>query len=174
MDLAALTFYFTQYGAIAIFVIVFLEYLNLPGFPAGIIMPLSGVMAAKGNINFLQVMIITVAAGLAGSLLLYALGRAGGKLFLNAYTKRFPKQKETVMKNLDWVAQKGFAGVFIAKLLPMVRTIVSIPAGVLKMNLIKYIVSSTLGIFIWNFVFVGAGYVLGDKVFENCIHDKQL
>ena len=52
--------YFTRYGAVAIFVIVLLEYLNLPGFPAGIIMPLSGVMAAKGNIHFFWVMVISV------------------------------------------------------------------------------------------------------------------
>ena len=49
MDLSTITLYFTRYGAIAIFVIVFLEYLNLPGFPAGIIMPLSGIMAARGE-----------------------------------------------------------------------------------------------------------------------------
>ena len=67
MDLSTVTYYFTRYGAIAIFVIVFLEYLNLPGFPAGIIMPLSGIMAAKGNIPFVWVMVITVAAGLLGS-----------------------------------------------------------------------------------------------------------
>lgn len=166
MDLNTLTYYFTQYGAIAIFIIVLLEYLNLPGFPAGIIMPLSGVMAAKGNIQFYWVMVITVAAGLSGSLLLYLLGRTGGNLFLNAYIKRFPKQKDTIMKNLDWVRDRGCAGVFVAKLIPMIRTIVSIPAGVLKMNLTKYIISSTLGIFLWNLVFVGAGYLLGDQVFE--------
>lgn len=166
MDLSTLTMYFTQYGAIAIFVIVLLEYLNLPGFPAGIIMPLAGVMAAKGNIHFFWVMVITVTAGLTGSLILYALGWKGGTIFLNAYTKKFPKQKETIEKNLEWIRKKGFAGVFIAKLIPMIRTIVSIPAGVLKMNLGKYVLSSTLGIFIWNLVFVGAGYVLGDQVFE--------
>lgn len=165
MDLAELTFYFTQYGAIAIFVVVFLEYLNLPGFPAGIIMPFSGVMAAKGNIGFGAVMLITVAAGLAGSLVLYGLGRKGGVVFLRAYEKRFPKQQESLHKNLEWVRQKGSMGVFIAKLIPMVRTIVSIPAGVLQMNLGKYVLSSTLGILVWNFVFVGAGYVLGDEVF---------
>lgn len=166
MDLAALTFYFTKYGAIAIFIIVFLEYLNLPGFPAGIIMPLSGIMAAKGNIHFFWVMVITVAAGLLGSLMLYALGRKGGEVFLNAYTKRFPKQKESLEKNLEWVRQKGCMGVFLGKLLPMIRTIVSIPAGVIKMDLGKYVISSACGIFIWNFVFVGAGYVLGDQVFS--------
>lgn len=165
MDLQTLTMYFTQYGALAIFVIVLLEYLNLPGFPAGIIMPLSGVMAAKGNIHFGWVMVITVAAGLLGSLLLYGLGRRGGTIFLNAYIKRFPKQKEGLEKNLEWVRRRGAAGVFIAKLLPMIRTIVSIPAGVLKMPLKDYVISSTLGICVWNFVFVGAGYLLGEQVF---------
>ena len=92
MDLTTLTYYFTRYGAIAIFVIVLLEYLNLPGFPAGIIMPLSGIMAAKGNIHFFWVMVISVAAGLLGSLALYALGRKGGEVFLNAYIRKFPKQ----------------------------------------------------------------------------------
>lgn len=166
MELAELTLLFTKYGAVAIFIIVFLEYMNLPGFPAGVIMPLSGVMAAKGNISFAGVMIITVAAGLSGSMLLYVMGRKGGTIFLNAYGKRFPKQKDTLEKNLEWVKQKGCVGVFVAKLLPMVRTLVSIPAGVVRMDLMKYIVSSTLGIFLWNLVFVGAGYVLGEQVFE--------
>jgi len=166
MDAAQITFYFTQYGAIAIFVIVFLEYLNLPGFPAGVIMPLSGVMAAKGNINFFAVMIITLAAGLLGSLLLYLLGRLGGEVFLNAYTRKFPKQKEALEKNLEWLRQRGCIGVFLAKLLPMIRTIISIPAGVIRMNLVKYVISSACGIMIWNFVFVGAGYVLGDQAFK--------
>lgn len=165
MGLSTLTFYFTRYGAIAIFIIVFLEYLNLPGFPAGIIMPLSGIMAAKGNIHFFWVMVITVAAGLLGSLILYGLGRKGGEVFLKAYMNRFPKQKEALEKNLEWVRKKGCLGVFLGKLLPMIRTIVSIPAGVVKMDLGKYVISSACGIFIWNFVFVGAGYVLGDKVF---------
>ncbi len=166
MDLSTVTYYFTRYGAIAIFVIVFLEYLNLPGFPAGVIMPFSGIMAAKGNISFVWVMVITVSAGLLGSLVLYGIGRKGGEVFLNAYTKRFPKQKEPLEKNLEWVRQKGCVGIFLGKLLPMVRTIISIPAGVIRMDLLKYVVSSACGIFIWNFVFVGAGYVLGDKVFE--------
>ena len=71
MDYAAILDVFTRYGAIAIFVLVFLEYMNLPGFPAGIIMPLAGIMAAGGNISFPWVMVITVAAGLLGSLVLY-------------------------------------------------------------------------------------------------------
>lgn len=166
MELAEIMYFFTQYGAIAIFIMVFLEYLNLPGFPAGVIMPLAGVMAARGNMSFLIVLTITIVAGLAGSLLLYGFGKKGGVFFLNAYCNKFPKQRVTLEKNLEWVQRKGGVGVFVAKLLPMVRTMVSIPAGVLQMDMRKYVVSSTLGIFIWNLVFVGAGYLLGDKVFE--------
>lgn len=166
MDLAMLTEYFTRYGLVAIFIIVLLEYLNLPGFPAGIIMPLAGVMASRGQINFILALVVTVAAGLVGSWMLYFLGLKGGEVFLKFYVKKFPKQKAALEKNIEWLRGKGCAGVFIAKLLPMIRTLISIPAGVLKMNFLKYTVSSALGIFIWNLVFVGAGYICGDAVFS--------
>ena len=94
--------YFTQYGPIAIFVIVLLEYMNLPGFPAGVIMPLAGVFAAQGRISFWETMVITVLAGLTGSILLYGLGRYGGNFFLEKYYKHFPKQKDTIEKNISY------------------------------------------------------------------------
>lgn len=156
--------YFARYGGVAIFVIVLLEYLNLPGFPAGIIMPLAGVWAARGNIQFVPALIITVAAGLTGSLILYYLGYKGGELFLQKYLDKFPRQRPAIEAKLKWIREKGSVGIFFSKLIPMVRTLVSIPAGVSKMNLIKYTVSSTLGICLWNLFFVGAGYFLGDAV----------
>ena len=156
--------YFARYGGIAIFVIVLLEYLNLPGFPAGVIMPLAGLWAARGNIRFLPALAITVAAGLTGSMILYYLGYKGGELFLQKYLNKFPKQRPAIEKKLAWIRDKGSVGIFISKLVPMVRTLVSIPAGVSKMNLVQYTISSTLGIFVCNLFFVGAGYYLGDAV----------
>ena len=156
--------YFTRYGGIAIFVIVLLEYLNLPGFPAGVIMPLAGVWAARGNIRFIPALIITVAAGLTGSLILYYLGYKGGELFLQKYLDKFPKQRPAIESKLEWIRKKGSVGIFLSKLIPMIRTLVSIPAGVSKMNLVQYTVSSTMGIFVWNLFFVGAGYFLGDAI----------
>lgn len=156
--------YFAKYGGIAIFVIVFLEYLNLPGFPAGVIMPMAGLWAAKGNIRFIPALLITIAAGLAGSLILYYLGYKGGDFFLQKYLNKFPKQRPMIEEKLEWIRKKGSMGIFFSKLIPMVRTIVSIPAGVSKMNLVQYTVSSTLGIFVWNLFFVGAGYFLGDAI----------
>lgn len=156
--------YFARYGGIAIFVIVLLEYLNLPGFPAGVIMPLAGLWAAKGNISFIPALLITVAAGLTGSLILYYLGYKGGELFLQKYLNKFPGQRPMIEEKLEWIRKKGSMGIFISKLIPMIRTLVSIPAGVSKMDLAQYTISSTLGICVWNLFFVGAGYFLGDAV----------
>lgn len=164
MTIETLLGYFGQFGGIAIFVIVFLEYMNLPGFPAGVIMPLAGFWAARGNISFFWAMVLTVAAGLLGSWLLYLLGYKGGELFLNAYLNKFPKQRPAMERRFEWIRKKGSVGIFISKLIPMVRTIISIPAGVLKMNFMRYTVSSALGILVWNLLFVGAGYFLGDAV----------
>ena len=166
MSMEMISGYFENYGAIAIFVIVLLEYLNLPGFPAGVIMPMAGIWAANGKLSFFLTMVISVSAGLVGSWILYFLGRIGGDVFIKAYVNKFPKQQKAIQRNFDMIRQKGCAGIFISKLIPMVRTLISIPAGVLHINFMKYTVSSALGICVWNFFFVGAGYVLGDKVFE--------
>lgn len=166
MTVEAITQYSISYGGVAIFVIVLLEYMNLPGFPAGVIMPLAGIWAAKGNISFFTALLITIAAGLVGSLLLYFLGYKGGELFLQKYLDRFPRQRPAIEKKLEWVRQRGSAGIFVSKLIPMIRTLISIPAGVSKMNLIRYTVSSALGILVWNSLFVGAGYFFGDVIFQ--------
>ena len=125
---------------------------------------LAGIMAAGGNISFPWVMVITVAAGLLGSMVLYVLGLTGGRFFLDKYMNKFPKQRPRIEKYLNWVQEKGGMGLIAAKLIPMIRTLVSIPAGVFRMRLDRYVICSTIGIFIWNLFFVGAGYFCGEQV----------
>lgn len=162
MSIQMLTEYFLKYGAVFIFLIVLLEYMNLPGFPAGVIMPLSGLWAAHGKISFPMVMLLSVAAGLTGSWVLYFLGRLGGPKLMAFYFRKFPKQQPVIEDKMAMLREKGCIGVFVSKLLPMVRTIISIPAGMVQMDFVKYTVSSLMGIFIWNLVFVGAGYFFGE------------
>lgn len=166
MSVSLLTQYFVQYGAVFIFIIVLLEYMNLPGFPAGVIMPLAGIWAAKGNISFVAVLLLSVAAGLVGSWILYFLGRLGGERFFRFYVKKFPKQKDLIEKNLEVLRRKGAYGVFISKLVPMLRTLISIPAGMVALDFRTYTISSLMGVFVWNLVFVGAGYFMGDAVWQ--------
>ena len=162
MNIQTLTDYFIQYGAFFIYLIVLLEYMNLPGFPAGVIMPLSGIWAAKGEISFPIVMVLTVLAGLTGSWILYLLGRLGGPRVMGFYFKKFPKHQAVIEEKMEFLREKGSIGVFVSKLLPMVRTLISIPAGMVKMDFVKYTVSSLCGIFLWNLGFVGTGYFFGE------------
>lgn len=162
MSIQDLTNYFLQYGAFFIYLIVLLEYLNLPGFPAGVIMPLAGIWAARGEISFPMVMVLTVAAGLTGSWALYLVGRLGGAKVMGFYFKKFPKHRPVIEEKIKYLREKGCVGVFVSKLLPMVRTIISIPAGMVKMDFTKYTISSACGIFLWNLAFVGAGYFFGE------------
>ena len=162
MSIQTITNYFIQYGAFFIYLIVLLEYMNLPGFPAGVIMPLAGIWAAKGAISFPIVMVLTVAAGLTGSWILYLLGRLGGPKVMGFYFKKFPKHQAVIEEKMEFLREKGCIGVFVSKLLPMVRTLISIPAGMVKMDFVKYTVSSLCGIFLWNLAFVGAGYFFGE------------
>lgn len=83
---------------------------------------------------------------------------------MQKYLNKFPRQRPVIEEKLEWVREKGGVGIFVSKLIPMIRTLVSIPAGVSKMDLVKYTVSSTLGILVWNLFFVGAGYFLGDAI----------
>lgn len=164
--ISSLNNYFELYGGMAIFIVVLLEYMNLPGFPAGIIMPLAGIYAAHGGISLLAAIAISVLAGEVGSWILYFLGMYGGNAFLKIYLKRFPKHKPAFERTFDLIRRKGFYGIFISKLIPMVRTLISIPAGVLKMEFIKYSIASFLGVTLWNTLFVGAGYIIGEPILK--------
>ena len=117
MDANSLLDYLSQYGIVFIFIIIFLEYLNLPGLPAGIIMPVAGLWVSRGNMNFLIVVILSVVAGLIGSWCLYFLGFYGGNFLLEKYTTKFPKQKQYIENILEYLRSKGDKGVFISRLI---------------------------------------------------------
>lgn len=149
-----------QYGMLIVFLVVFLEYMNMPGFPAGVILPFAGAWAAKGH-SFLGTLLITIAAGLAGSLIIYYIGRTGGTKLIEKYAKKSPKLKKKLEELTAMIKQKGGYAVFLAKLIPVVRTLVGIPAGALGMTFSCYLVSSVLGIAVWNSILFCAGYFLG-------------
>lgn len=166
MELSVISEYISEYGIIFLFIIVFLEYLNLPGFPAGIILPVAGIWAYTSKVNFIFALLISVIAGLIGSWVLYLIGLYGGDFILKKYTDKFPRHKDYIEQKLQYLRDKGYMGVFISKLIPMARTLISIPAGVLKMDFVKYSLYSSLGILIWNGVFMGAGYIFGEGILK--------
>ena len=156
--------FLVEYGSIVLFIIVFLEYLNLPGLPSGIIMPAAGLLVAKTDVSFIFTLIMSVIAGLLGSWILYFLGSFFGTPTMKWLNKKFPKSQGTIDKANSYINKYGSKGVFVTRLIPVARTIISFGAGFVKLSFISFSIYSAFGIAIWNFVFILAGYLLGISI----------
>ena len=141
------------------FFIVYLEYLNLPGLPGGVILPAIGVLIANNEYSFFGMFIISVLAGVLGSISLYYVGYYVGNPLLEWIKKKFPKAKGSIDKAFDFSKRFGSKGVFVCRLLPVVRTIVSLISGTVKEDIVEFTIYSTFGIAIWNLVFIFGGYI---------------
>ncbi len=153
--------YFTEYGLLFMFIIVFLEYMNLPGLPAGIIMPAAGILIASQEMNFITALIVSVIAGLLGSYVLYFIGYFLGHSVLNKFYQKYEKLQPSIDKAIGYTNKHGNKGVFMARLIPVARTLISLTVGTVRMNFISFSLYSVLGITIWNFIFIYAGYAFG-------------
>lgn len=151
--------YILKYGIPFLFLIVYLEYLNLPALPAAVVFPAIGVMAAHDGYNLFGVFLISLAAGILGSLTLYLIGYYVGNAIIRWIRKKFPKSGKYIDKIIYYSEKYGNKGVFICRLLPGVRTIVSLVSGALREEVIDFVLYSALGIAIWNFVFIFGGYI---------------
>ncbi len=153
--------YFSEYGLLFLFIIVFLEYMNLPGLPAGIIMPAAGILIASNDMNFITALIVSVVGGLLGSYVLYFIGYFLGNSILDKFYEKYVKLRPSIDKAISYTDKHGNKGVFIARLIPVARTLVSLTVGTIRMNFISFSLYSIFGIVIWNLVFIYAGYACG-------------
>lgn len=150
--------YIVKYGYIFLAIIVFLEYLNLPGLPAGIIMPAAGILVKYDGLSFIYTLIVSVISGLLGSFALYALGYYFGKPILNKLQNKFPKSQKAIDKTYKYMGKYGNFGILIARVIPVARTLISLVAGTFNVEFIKFTLYSVIGITIWNFALIYAGY----------------
>ena len=162
--------YLEAYGLFAIFFLMYLEYLNLPGLPAGLVMPLTGLWACQRGMSFVAALLFTTLAGLLGCLTIYLVGRWAGRPVLRWICKKFPRQAPRIDSAIAYVERKGQWGVLVGRLVPVIRTQISLPAGMLQMAVFPYLLFTTAGVCLWNLFFVGAGYYFGPQVVEQLFH----
>lgn len=158
--------YISKYGLIFLFVIVFLEYLSIPGIPSGVIMPAGGVLVANGDYSFMIIFLLSIISGMIGSLTLYFVGYYIGNSALDWVYNKFSKSRPSIDKVLSYFDKFGERGIFICRLFPVARTLVSLIAGTVRSNIRTFIIYSVLGISIWNSLFIIIGYVTA-KFFIN-------
>ncbi len=146
-------------GYAGVFVLMTLESALIP-IPSEVTMPFAGSLVANGTFNFWILSLVGTLANLVGSLLAYGLGYLG-EAKVRQYSKYvFLREKEFEhAKNL--FNKYGEAITFVSRILPAIRTYISLPAGIAKMNLKKFILYTTLGSFIWSTFLTYLGVVLG-------------
>ena len=164
MTFATFLDFFAQYGYLFILVICYCEYLNLPGFPAGLIMPGIGVLAGQSDLNLPGALVLSIFAGTLASLTIYAICRFGGAPLLHKLFGKSKKFQRFVNECHCKIELHGNRALFLCRLIAVLRTIVSIPAGLLKVPVRDYTIWSAAGIACWNTVLIVTGYLGGNVV----------
>lgn len=135
-----------------------------PPLPSEVILPLAGFAASTGQMNLWAALLWTTAGSVVGALALYGVGALLGRDRTVAIAARLPLVKVSdIEKTEAWFLRHGTKAVFFGRMIPIFRSLISVPAGVERMPLPVFLGLTTLGSAIWNTVFVLAGYALGDN-----------
>ncbi|WP_061293723.1 DedA family protein [Herbidospora cretacea] len=135
-----------------------------PPLPSEVILPLAGFTASQGEMRLLDVLLWTTAGSVAGALALYGIGALLGRERTVALAARIPLLKLSDIDRTEaWFLRHGRKTVFFGRMIPLFRSLISLPAGVERMPLGTFTLLTTLGSLVWNTIFVLAGYALGEN-----------
>ena len=148
-----------EYGYLAIFLLMLAESACIP-FPSEVTMLVGGWYSATGDLNFFWVGFWGVAGNLVGSWVAYVVGRSTGRELLDRYGRYILIRSHDIDKAEVWWAKYGEAATFFSRLLPVVRTFISLPAGIAKMRFGKFTVYTFLGVIPWTFALTYVGVVV--------------
>ncbi|MGE9808551.1 MULTISPECIES: DedA family protein [unclassified Janibacter] len=150
-------------GGPGIALAIFLENV-FPPIPSEVVLPLAGFTAGQGRYTLVEAVLWATLGSVTGALLLYGFGALVGMDRLRAVARAMPLVDVADVDKADaWFTRHGGKAVFIGRLIPGVRSLISIPAGVDRMRVSTFVLLTTVGSLIWNTALVTAGYALGDN-----------
>ena len=149
-------------GYPGVFFLMLVESCGIP-MPSEIIMPFSGFLVAEGKMNFWAVSFVGAFANLAGSLIAYWIGLKGGRALIEKWGKYILISKRDLDLADRWFMRFGNLTVFFGRLLPVVRTYISFPAGVAKMEMKRFSLYTFAGALLWSILFTWLGVKMGDN-----------
>ena len=152
----------TSAGYAGLVAIMIVENL-FPPIPSEIVLPLAGYEVAQGELTFVWTLLAATGGALIGALMLYAVGRLGGRPAIERYGRYLRIGEDEIVRSERWFARWGDWVVLGARLVPGARSVVSVPAGMARMPLTRFVVLTTLGSLVWNFVLIAVGYQLGSN-----------
>jgi len=155
-----------QTGYLGVGFLMFLETI-FPPIPSEVIMPIAGVAAGQGRMTYSLVVASGTAGAMLGNIFWYLAARALGIIRLKPIVDRWGRWLTVTWPELEraerWFRVNGVFFVFLGRMLPTVRSLVSIPAGLLKMRFRSFVIASTIGTAGWTALLAGAGYKLGEN-----------
>jgi membrane protein DedA with SNARE-associated domain len=138
-----------------------------PPIPSEVILPLAGFMTGQGRFSFVLVVLATTLGSILGALILYGIGAAIGKNRITALVSRYGHlallTPDDLAKAEKWFERYGPIAVFIGRLVPIVRSLVSLPAGYQRMSLVQFVALTGIGSLLWNGTLVTLGWFFGEN-----------
>ena len=156
-----------QYGYFGVFFLILIENV-FPPIPSEVILLFSGFFSTSTNLSVLYMIVASTFGSLLGAIILYYIGKIFNKERLKKIVNGklgkilFLKEKD-IDKADEWFDNKGNKSVFFCRFVPIVRSLISIPAGMSEMPMVKFIIYTVCGSMIWNTVLICLGYKLGDN-----------
>jgi membrane protein DedA with SNARE-associated domain len=134
-----------------------------PPIPSEAVLPLAGYLVERGDFNYVLVLLTSTAGSVVGAMLLYEAARHGGRPFAERFLRFAHLRPEKLEDAERWFARRGALIVLLGRCVPGMRSLVSLPAGLLRMPRLQYLGLTLLGSAIWNAVLVTIGYLLGSQ-----------
>ena len=149
-------------GAVALTLVMLAENL-FPPIPSEAVLPLAGYLVGRGDLNAVTALAASTLGSVVGALILYAIGRYGGRAVLLRYGHILRMTEADLDKADDWFDRHGPKIVFFARMVPLARSIVSVPAGTSEMPIGRFLLLTTIGSAIWNTILIGVGWGVGER-----------
>ncbi|MDD2651444.1 MAG: DedA family protein [Sulfurimonas sp.] len=151
-----------DWGYIGVFILMTIESSFIP-FPSEIVLIPAGYLASKGEMHIGMIMLSALGGSMAGAFVNYYLALLLGRKILSKYGKYFFIKENALQKMDDYFEKHGHISTFIGRLLPGIRQLISIPAGLARMNLAVFSLYTALGASLWAFILVILGYTIGEN-----------
>jgi membrane protein DedA with SNARE-associated domain len=155
-----------QLGALGVALLVILENV-FPPIPSEIVLPFAGFVAQRGDGSVVVMILAATAGAVIGALVLYAIAALIGDVRLAAFIERFGKwfgvKPSDLARAEAWFDRHSVAAVLLGRCVPLIRSVVSIPAGFRRMRLVPFVAYTAVGSAAWNTALIGAGAILGDQ-----------
>jgi len=159
-------------GYLGVFVLMTLESMVFP-IPSEAVMPFAGFLVASGSMDFIAVIIASTLGSIFGSLVSYYIGMKG-EIFIEKHGKLFLLNKKDMNSAKAFFKKHGEKTIFVSRFIPVIRHLISIPAGLGRMDLKKFILYTTAGAAMWNAFLAYLGFILKEKWNEIVAYSQYL